>query len=132
MTNALIMDLISKETMLLLRRALENKIIGIFGEDGNGKFGRNDLALYLKIKDFYVDIGIDEDDVITSQLTIILEDFDQKLGLIFTDQNALLSIKNLFVLDHIDPSAIKWPDNEEYQPKNGFLLDLDINKLDVL
>lgn len=101
---------IEADVSVLLYRALFEKEIHVFGEDGLGKYGRNDRPKTFRISDISIDVELvsDTGDV-TGIVYMTLEGYDSAdCGYIMTDKNAEISIAKLLQSEHIDPACLKW------------------------
>ncbi len=101
---------IEADVSVLLYRALFEKQIHVFGEDGFGKFGRNDRAKTFTITDISVDVTLHEDTGDAEGIVYLTLGGYQAsdCGAIITDQNAEISIAKLLQDEHIDPKCLKW------------------------
>lgn len=101
---------IEADVSVLLYRALFEKEIHVFGEDGFGKYGRNDRAKTFKIDDISVDVDLNENTGDCEGIVYLtLAGYDEKdCGMIMTDQNAEISIRQWLQNEHIDPKCVKW------------------------
>ena len=118
---------IEADAAVLLYRALFEKEIHVFGEDGFGKFGRNDLPKTFKIVDISVDIELNEYTGDASGIAYLtLDGYDAAdCGMIMTDLNADISLRVLLQKEHIDPACIKWA-NLSDQGQHSIALFLDV------
>lgn len=101
---------IEADVSVLLYRALFEKEIHVFGEDGLGKYGACDRAKTFKIADIGVDVSVDHSSGTTEGVVYLsLEGYDQSdCGHILTDKNAEISIAKLLKDDIVDPCCLKW------------------------
>jgi len=115
-------------SVLLLRSWFE-KTIAVFGEDGFGKYGTNSMPLYFQIIDINVNLTMDEDDEPTCKVDLLLGGYDADVhGLIFTDQNFMISIKKLLVEQEIDPTCVSYASKED-QGASYVSLEVDVPTL---
>jgi hypothetical protein len=101
---------IEADVSVLMYRALFEKEIHVFGEDGFGKFGHCDRAKTFKISDLSIDVDLNQDtgDAV-GIVYLTLDGYDEKdCGMILTDQNAEISIAKLLKDEHIDSACLKW------------------------
>lgn len=101
---------IEADVSVLLYRALFEKEIHVFGEDGLGKYGTSDRAKTFKITDISVDIELNEDTGDVQGIVYLsLGGYDHAdCGYIMTDKNAEISIAKLLKDEVIDPACLKW------------------------
>jgi hypothetical protein len=119
-------QLIEADVSILLCRALLNqKVIG-FGEDGMGKYGRNDYWKSFMIDDIDIDIIADDVTAPTGTVRLRLAGYDSAdCGDIATDGNLTIAIKNLLKDQHIDPECLSWAPLVE-QGENYIALNIDV------
>jgi hypothetical protein len=120
-----------EDAAILLKRALLGKQIVAFGEDGFGEYGRSEYPRTFTIADVALDF-----DTATYGVSLILNIGEvSMLGRIETDQNALISIRELLKAEVIDPTAVNWYENFDYKANfirdDIILLDLDLKKLEL-
>ena len=118
---------IEADVSVLMYRSFFEKEIHVFGEDGFGKYGRNDRAKTFKISDIKIDVSIDTN---TSEVQgivyLILDGYDENdCGLILSDQNAEISLRKLLKDEQIDPSCLTWADRS-YQGKDYIVMFIDV------
>lgn len=101
---------IEADVSVLLYRALFEKEIHVFGEDGFGKYGRNDRAKTFRISDISIDVELDEGTGDIDGIAYLsLDGYNEnQCGMIMTDQNAEISIRQHLQNEHIDPKSVKW------------------------
>lgn len=101
---------IEADVSVLLYRALFEKEIHVFGDDGLGKYGRNERPKTFQIADISVDIDLNQDNGDVSGIVYLsLDGYDEAdCGAIMTDRNAEISIAKLLKDEIIDPSCLKW------------------------
>lgn len=101
---------VEADVSVLMFRALFEKEIHVFGEDGLGKYGTCDRAKTFRISDIHVDVDVDEDSGdVKGIIYITLDGYDQvDCGHIMSDRNAEISIAKLLKDQIIDPSCLKW------------------------
>lgn len=137
MKNALLNEL-KLDAEVLFRRALLGKTITCFGEDGFGKYGRNELPVSFQVEQISIELE-DMDpssfdlDTIQASLFIFLKGYSASSygGTAATDQNALLSIQQLLKEHEIDTTAIEWAPVREQQ-EGALVLSVELEKLDLV
>jgi hypothetical protein len=121
-----IKETIGADCGVLLFRALLNKSVSAFGEDGLGKYGKSDHPRFFDIADLDIDIAIDESGIPEGMLFINLADYDyQDVGHIATDRNFLICIREMLKAEHIDPECLSYSALDE-QGENFVSMDIDI------
>lgn len=127
-----LLDAIREDCEILLRRALLHKTIFMFGEDGNGKHGRNEFPIYSEISSIGVSIRSDDEDNpidIDATIRLHLPDYDSTLtGHAITDQNLRISLNMLLKAADIDVECLQWADVSE-QGVKYIALTIDVDKL---
>jgi len=120
---------VEADCSVLLIRALLNQTVAAFGEDGLGKYGKNDLAIHYVIEDIDLVVSIDDDDEPLGMVSLKPKGYDAATyGPIVTDQNFLISVRKLLSAHHIDPTCIEYSEID-VQGKDYVAFDLDIVKL---
>lgn len=110
MSTALEREIEADCSVLLIRSLLSQKV-SAFGEDGLGKHGKNDRAMFYKIEDIDLDIIVDDTGEPFGTVCLKLEGYDSnQFGHIFTDQNFMIAIQALLKDHHIDPSSLEYSD----------------------
>lgn len=95
----------------LLFRALFEKEVTAFGEDGLGKYGTNDMPKLFMIDDIDIDLEYDEqtDEVLGGKAYLHLVGYSSKdCGHVATDLNLTISIARLLREHCIDPACLTW------------------------
>lgn len=119
---------IEADCSVLLIRALLGQQVAAFGEDGLGKYGRNDLAIFFKIEDLDLTVAMDEGEPL-GMVSVKPEGYNAaSFGHIVTDQNFLISMQNLLKAHFIDPTCISYSDID-LQGDDYVSFDLDVVKL---
>jgi hypothetical protein len=119
---------VEADCSVLLIRALLGQTVAAFGEDGLGKHGKNDLAIRYMLEDIDLTIMLDDDEPF-GVVSLKPEGYDYtKFGHIATDQNFLLSVRNLLSAHHIDPTCIEYSEID-LQGNDYVTFDLDVVKL---
>jgi hypothetical protein len=98
---------------ILLERALVAKLLAMFGEDGNGDYGRNDRAVFTTIQSismkFVEDPEGQQGSDIYGVLGLFLLGYDARLyGHATTDTNLRISLNVLLDAAGIDREALYW------------------------
>lgn len=107
--SASVLQVIESDCSILMLRALLEKQVVAFGDDGLGKHGRCDQPQYFTIEDVQVDVLDPEDDEIYGIVFLKLLGYNSsKFGDICTDQNFLISIQKLLSAHHIDPACLTY------------------------
>lgn len=131
-----VIEVVRQDAEVLFHRVFMGETITCFGEDGFGKYGRSDLPVAFSISG----VQVEAEDLDPNSLTAIgirvflsLSGYDEAQygGTIATDQNALISLKDLLKSGHVDPSSISWAPLQ-HQGKHHIALDFDLHKLDIL
>lgn len=123
-TAAMVLE---EDCTILLRRTFLGKDICAFGEDGFGKHGRNERAMWFTVNACHVDLTVATDDEITGHVYISLDGYDAgTTGLILTDLNFEIRIRQLLVAEGIDPDVLSWPDGVERQGEDFVVMDIDV------
>lgn len=121
--------MIGEDCIILMERAFLGKKICAFGEDGNGAHGRHEHAMWFDIS--FINGVIRPDNLvcpkeITGQVTLTLDGYDaSKHGLILTDNNFEICMRQLLKNAHIDPTALKWAALSE-QGNDFVALEIDV------
>ena len=125
--------LIEEDCQILLDRALSRKTICAFGEDGFGKYGRQDCAMWFKIQEIDVTIKYDDDNTpseISGILTIQLAGYNSnKVGHIMTDHNFVIALGAFLKNNDIEPKVLSWPDTLEEQGEHFVAMHIDVGLL---
>ena len=118
---------IEADVSVLMYRTFFKKQIHVFGEDGFGKYGRNDLGKTFEINDIDIEVDLNEDTgEISGIVYLVLDDYDENdCGLILSDQNAEISIRKLLKDEYIDPHALRWA-RKTYQGPDYIAMTIDI------
>lgn len=102
-------EMVEADCSVLLIRALLNKTLVAFGDDGLGKYGRSTYPKTFTVRDMDVDVILDDDGSPSCVATLYLTGYDAAdVGHIYTDQNFLISVRSALKADHIDPSCIEY------------------------
>jgi len=125
--------LIEEDCQILLDRALLSKSICAFGEDGFGKHGRHERAMWFKIRSIDITIECDDDENpndVTGIASLKLEGYDSDaVGHIMTDHNFKICLDAFLKNGDIEPDTLTWPDDLEMQGDNFVTLNIDIGLL---
>jgi len=116
-------------SVLLLRALFQQQVIA-FGEDGLGKFGRNDRPKTFYVEDLDVEIVCDEyGDDAQGFVMLKLQGYNSSdCGHVATDANMSISIRKLLVDQHIDPNCLTWAE-ECVQGNLYCTLEIDVSLL---
>jgi hypothetical protein len=102
---------IENDCKILLGRALKDKVLCAFGDDGCGQFGRSCTPAFFTVKDITINLAFDElyPAASTGTVSIRLEGYNANLtGHILTDKNFEISIRKLLTDESISPEALTW------------------------
>jgi hypothetical protein len=127
---ASVQQMIETDVSVLLLRALNNKTLVAFGDDGLGKYGTCDMPQYYAVHDLDISVDINEaDDTAAGVVYIELAGYDAaRFGAITTDRNFLLSVQEQLESVGIDRSVLTYaPDGNHLE--YGVLMSIDIKKL---
>lgn len=120
---------IQEDVEILLVRALAGKTLAAFGEDGLGKHGTCDRAMFFAVDHLAAEIEIDMDDKVTGLVFISLDGYDSKTnGYICSDQNFLISLRKHLADHDIDPSCLEYADID-VQGNDYVVLEIDVIRL---
>jgi hypothetical protein len=126
------LDAIAEDCTTLLERALLNKTVFMFGEDGNGRHGRSEFPVYSEISEIRVFLSSDDDDNPSDVHGIVqlhLPDYDCTVhGHAITDQNLRISMNMLLQAACIDVDALTWADISQ-QGLHSVAFSIDVEKL---
>ena len=130
MTVSTMQEQIEADIMILLMRALFDKEVAAFGDDGLGKYGRSDRAHRFIIDDITVDVALDEINGMCSAMVNLYPAgySSSTVGHIVTDQNFLISVRQHLADDAIDPACIQYHD-PDFQGANFVMMEIDVAKL---
>jgi hypothetical protein len=108
-----IRETIEQDCEVLLNRALSGKVLTIFGEDGNGSYGRSNFPVFAKVQD--VVANVINDDLtqfpILVRAQIFVSDYRAtQYGLAITDENLRISLNSHFAQHEIKPNCWRWAD----------------------
>lgn len=124
--------LIEEDCELLLERALLNKTINAFGEDGFGQYGKCDTPQYYNVTHIFISIKADDDNaptIVTGKLLVRLLGYDSDItGLVITDKNFDISFQNALAASGIPHDALVILPADE-QPRFSVAFDINIGKL---
>jgi hypothetical protein len=126
-------QLLEEDCTTLLERALIGKTVCAFGEDGNGQYGRNDIAQWFTISRVKVDVVCDDNDdpiLIFAAVAITLDGYHaDTFGHIATDKNFEISLQKHLSAHHIEPNTLVWPMPISAQGPHSVTMDIDIPRL---
>lgn len=118
---------IEADCSILLFRALLDKHVVAFGDDGLGKYGRSEFSKAFTISD--LEIFIDPQDNNTGEVSLRLQEYDAAdVGHIYTDQNFLISIGALLSTSNIGQKCLSYAGFES-QGSNYVSLKIDVPTL---
>lgn len=121
---------IEKDCEILLKRALLNKTLSCFGEDGFGQYGKDSFARYYQVSRITTRAYQDQDEQVFVIARIYLDGYNSTLqGHAATDRNLEISVNNFFTAEYISPNGWTWAE-EALQEHNCFTIE--INALNFL
>jgi hypothetical protein len=121
---------IEKDCEILLKRALLNKTLSCFGEDGFGQYGKDSFARYYQVSRITTRAYQDQDEQVFVIARIYLGGYSSTLqGHAATDRNLEISVNNFFTAEYISPNSWTWAE-EALQEHNCFTIE--INALNFL
>jgi hypothetical protein len=121
---------IEKDCEILLKRALLNKTLSCFGEDGFGQYGKDSFARYYRVSCITTRAYQDQDEQVFVIARIYLDGYNSTLqGHAATDRNLEISVNNFFAAEYISPNSWTWAE-EALQEHNCFTIE--INALNFL
>lgn len=127
-----LLDSIREDCEILLNRAFAGKQLYMFGEDGNGQYGKRDFALFCDVICISVSATAEEDDHpsdVQGIVKIYLANYDASVhGHAITDQNLRFSLNELLSAQDIDPEALEWGDIS-IQENDGVTLSINVSLL---
>jgi hypothetical protein len=127
------LDAIREDMNVLFSRVFPpGEILSMFGEDGNGAYGRSEFPLFCQVRFFNVFATADDEDTpsdIYGLLRIYLDGYNSLVtGHAITDANLRISL-NLALQKHaIDPTCLDWGAVCE-QGGDYIALSIDVPKL---
>lgn len=125
MSLSVFINSIKEDLEILLTRALLQKQVFAFGDDGLGKYGRSDIAKSFEVVNVDVEFDVISDDTYEARVHLYLNQYSSSnVGHIFTDQNFLISIRKHLIAAGIDPQAVEY-DGLENQGLTAVCLKLD-------
>lgn len=126
------LDAIAEDCKTLLERALLHKTLFMFGEDGNGQYGKAEFPVYSEVSEVFVSLKADDDDNpsdVHGIVRLTLPDYDSTVhGHAITDQNLRISMNILLQAALIDPLALTWADITQ-QGLRSIAFSIDVEKL---
>lgn len=108
--------LIEADCAVLILRALLEKEVVAFGDDGLGKFGRSSIPKTFTITDIGIDVACDDQtgDDATCIAKLYLDGYHKdQVGHVVTDQNLMISIRKHLIDNAIDPNCVKYAELSE-------------------
>jgi hypothetical protein len=109
MLPILALEDLTSDATILFTRALLNKEVSCFGEDGNGLHGTNDRAKFFTVDSLRVIINEDIDENLTGILQFHLDGYHEaQCGAAVTDNNLRISLNKLFAAEIIDSKDWSW------------------------
>jgi hypothetical protein len=124
--------LVEENCAILLSRALLQRPLYAFGEDGCGKHGRSSAVKIFEVLSLDIEITLTDPMSVMNPIgfvSFLLGGYDSKTdGHIFTDNNLQISINNLLTEQCIDPTCLTWA-SEDLQGDNFFTMNIDVHKL---
>lgn len=127
------LDIIREDVTILISRMLKsNDEVFMFGEDGNGLFGKSDQVFRSQVGLFDVSITADDDDNpsdIHCLLKLYILGYDSTVtGHAITDKNLEICLNIKFKQESIDPTAWDWA-HPSVQGKDYIALIIDVTKM---
>lgn len=121
---------ITDDVLTLLNRALFEKDVFAFGEDGFGQHGRRDIPLRTVVDDVQVMLSYDETaDDLSGRAYVVLRDYDSCIdGHICTDRNFLICIGDLLEKAHIERDVLSYAPVQS-QEQSTVVMDIDVHRL---
>ncbi len=121
-----VQETVEADCSVLLLRALMFKAIKAFGEDGDGKYGKNQFPIEFLVDDMAVDVN---DDLETGEVKIFLKNYDAtQVGYIATDKNFVIGMNQYLEENYINPECLSYsPLNK--QGRHFISFKLDVQKL---
>lgn len=124
-------SLLQEDCVVLLERALLNRRVSAFGEDGLGQHGASDTPRFFRVEAVFVELEADHDDdpsLLAGSAQLFLEGYDAAdVGHICTDANFMISVNAHLAAAGVEPclaySAV------EDQGVHYVQLDIDVGKL---
>lgn len=105
---------LSMDCEILFARALKHRTVCAFGDDGCGKHGKNDRAIHFTVDGIQCEVSMIDDATAAGLLIVQLETYlNITYGDICTDQNFLISVRELLKEAGINPDAIQYASIDE-------------------
>jgi hypothetical protein len=125
--SASVIQVIEADCSVLILRALLEKSVVAFGEDGLGKHGKCDQPKYYTIEDVSVDVAASPSsgDVVGAAFITLKGYNESDFGAILSDRNFLISIQNLLRAEFIDPNSLSYS-ILELQSEHVVVMDIDV------
>lgn len=125
----LVIQELTNDCEILLRRALLGKTLACFGADGDGEYGQSYYAKHYLVKGINVTILQDSDENTWGLARITLDGYDSSVfGHVVTDNNLRISMNREFANEFIESSCWTWADITE-QGEDFFTIQFETNKL---
>jgi hypothetical protein len=119
--------LVQEDCRSLLERALLEKTVCAFGEDGFGKYGSSAFGAWYTIIAIEVAIYLHSE---MGQVTFFLEGYDSRVtGHAMTDKNLEISLIQHLKAAGIDPDCFFWQHNTDQQGIDSVTMDLQLDLL---
>lgn len=116
---------IEKDCEILLKRALLNKTLSCFGEDGFGQYGKDSFARHYQVNDITTRAYQDQDEQVFVIARIYLDGYNSTLqGHAATDRNLEISVNNFFTAEYISTNSWTWAE-EALQEQNCFTIEIN-------
>lgn len=129
MLPSIVLQELTNDCDILLRRALLGKTLACFGADGDGDYGSSYYAKHYQVTDIEVVVHFDIDESAHGKAHIYLDGYDSTVfGHVVTDNNLKISLNKLFAQEFIESSCWTWADISE-QGDTYFTIQFDTNKL---
>lgn len=119
---------IEADCNILLKRALGGALVCAFGEDGFGRYGRHDQAMWFKVAIISSHFGHTlKDGELGGIVQLWLLNYDaDKVGHILTDLNFEICVRKLLSSAQIDPEVLSWPEDVNMQGNAFVAMEIDI------
>lgn len=117
-----------QDCKILLTRALLNKSVSAFGEDGHGEHGASPRAAHFNISKITLLITQPEDATHAVAVLQLAEYSARDVGHVSTDRNLCISLNKYLVEHDIDPACWSFA-AIQFQGDSCFTIDLNVQKL---
>ena len=119
--------MIQQDCIALFRRALLNKQLCGFGEDGLGKYGQNPYPSYFDVIEVDVSVSLSSRN---GWVGLHLGGYDSTItGHVMTDKNFEISLFQLLKAADINPDSVSWQPNTANQGAHSVEMNFDLGLL---